>query len=218
MSNKAVIAGASGLTGGHLLRSLLNAPEYDEVLVLVRKELPITHPKLVQLIIDFDQLHAFANAINGKAAFCCLGTTKAKTPDAKAYHRIEHDIPIELAQLASANGVPQFHYMSSVGADAASGNSYLKGKGQTENAISKLPFKALHIYRPSVLTGDRDELRLGEKLAGAVMKIIDHLLIGDLKRYQSIPAATVARAMYKMSLKKDEGVFIHPSHHIKQLA
>ncbi|UEG53416.1 NAD(P)H-binding protein [Mucilaginibacter daejeonensis] len=218
MSNKAVIAGASGLTGGHLLRNLLDAPEYDEVFALVRKELPVTHPKLVQLIINFDLLHSFAHAINGKAVFCCLGTTKAKTPDPKAYQHIERDIPVKLAQIASGNGVSQFHYMSSVGADASSGNTYLKAKGQTEEAISKLSFQAVHVYRPSLLIGDRGEIRLGEKLAGAIMKIVDPLLLGDLKRYQSIPAATVAQAMYKTSLKRDEGVLIHPSHNIKQIA
>jgi uncharacterized protein YbjT (DUF2867 family) len=218
MSNKVVIAGASGLTGGHLLNMLLNAPQYNEVLILVRKELPISHKKLVQLIVDFDQLDSYQGAITGKAVFCCLGTTRSKTPDSDTYRKIEYDYPVKLAQIASANNVQQFHFMSSVGADAGSGNQYLRNKGEAENAIQQLKFNTTHIYRPSLLTGDRKEFRFAEKAAAVFMKLVDPLLMGSFKKYVSIPAATVAKAMYKQSLKPEEGVYIHPSHHIKQIA
>src|ERR1700761_5924727 len=85
MSKKAVIAGASGLIGSKLLTIMLNHAQYDEVLVLVRKELPIEHKKLVQLIIDFDKLDDHVTAITGHAIFCCLGSTQKKTPDLDIY-------------------------------------------------------------------------------------------------------------------------------------
>ncbi|WP_295772176.1 NAD(P)H-binding protein [uncultured Mucilaginibacter sp.] len=218
MANKAVLAGASGLTGEYLLKNILSQPHYDEVMVIVRKQLPIEHKKLVQLIIDFDKLDEVAQSINGNVFFCCLGTTKAKTPVIKEYRKIEHDYPVQLAQIASRNGFNQFHYMSSVGANKNAGNAYLKFKGQTENDIQKLAFKIIHIYRPSVLLGKRKEFRLLEKIAGLAMKLINPLLKGNLQRYKSISAIAVADAMYKQSLKTDEGTFIYPSHHIKQLA
>lgn len=121
MANKAVIAGASGLTGSILLQIILQQPHYDEVLVIVRKPLPIEHKKLVQLIVDFDKLEEVKSSITGNVFFCCLGTTKAKTPDKKLYHQIEHDYPVQLAQIAKQNGFKQFHLMSSVGANPASG-------------------------------------------------------------------------------------------------
>lgn len=220
MTYKAIIAGASGLTGSHLLNILLQQPGYDEVLVLVRKELPVSHKKLVQVITDFTQLEQHQNLINGHAFFCCLGTTRHKTPDMVGYRRIEFEYPVQLARMACDNGIAQYHLMSSLGAnpDTSSFFYYTKLKGETEQAIEQLHLPCLHIYRPSLLTGERNEHRPEERFASAAMKIIDPLLIGGLKKYRSISAATVAMAMYKQSLQFKEGVFIHPSDHIKQLA
>jgi len=218
MAKKAIIAGASGLIGSELLSLLLADAVYTEVVALVRKELPVQHKKLVQLIIDFDQLTNYASAITGDVIFCCLGSTQKKTPDLNIYRKIDHDYPVQLAQLAFKNSVKQYHLVSALGADISSGNFYLKMKGETEHDIEDTGLKSLHIYQPALLTGNRKEFRLGEKFATAAMKIINPLLTGNLKKYRSIPAATVARAMYKQSLNQDEGLFIHPSDHIKQLA
>lgn len=218
MAKKAIIAGASGLIGSELLSLLLSDPVYSEVVALVRKELPVQNKKLVQLILDFDQLADHTAAITGDVIFCCLGSTKKKTPDLSLYRKIDHDYPVLLAQLAVKNNVRQYHLVSALGADLHSDNFYLKMKGETEHDIEDTGLKSLHIYQPSLLTGNRKEFRLGEKIGSAVMKIIDPLLIGNFKKYRSIPAATVARAMYRQSLNHDEGLFIHPSDHIKQLA
>ncbi|WP_158825718.1 NAD(P)H-binding protein [Mucilaginibacter lacusdianchii] len=218
MANKAVIAGASGLVGSELLNLILHENFYDEVLVLVRKELPIQHKKLVQLVVDFDRLDNHAAAINGHALFCCLGTTQAKTPNKNQYRKIDHDYPVELAQIALWNHMKQYHLISAIGANGESKTFYLRLKGETEADIAHTGLKTIHIYQPSLLVGTRKEHRLGERIATAVMNVIDPLLIGGLKKYQSIKAATVARAMYKQSLNTDEGLFIHPSDHIKQLA
>lgn len=218
MANKAVIAGASGLVGSELLQILLQQPQYNEILILVRKELPVQHKKLVQLIVDFDNLDQHQQAINGHAVFSCLGSTKSKTPDLLIYRKIDHDYPVQLAKIAIKNNVPHFHLVSAIGANSRSSNFYTKMKGETEDDIQVVGIKSLHIYQPSLLTGNRTEHRLAERIATGVMKVIDPLLIGGLKKYQSIPAATVARAMFKQSLNQEEGVFVHPSDHIKQLA
>jgi uncharacterized protein YbjT (DUF2867 family) len=218
MSKKAIIAGASGLIGSKLLDILLSQPGYDEVLILLRKELPVEHKKLVQLVIDFDQLDNHAAAIAGHALFCCLGSTKKKTPDMAEYRKIDHDYPLKLAQLAKQTGVEHYHLVSAIGAGSKSSNFYTKMKGETEDDIQQVGIKCLHIYEPSVLTGDRKESRPMERLAIGLMKVIDPLLIGGLKKYRSIPAQTVALAMFNESLKNEAGVFIHPSDKIKQLA
>ncbi|CAM3707017.1 NAD(P)H-binding protein [Mucilaginibacter galii] len=218
MGYKAVIAGASGLVGNELLHILLQESTYDEVLILVRKHLPIQHKKLVQLQVSFDELEQHQSAINGHALFCCLGSTKSKTPDLNVYRKIDHDYPVKLAQIALKNKMPHYHLVSAIGANSTSSNFYTKMKGETERDIQAVDIRSLHIYQPSLLTGNRKEHRLTERIATGVMKIIDPLLIGGLKKYQSIAAATVARAMYKQSLNQEEGVFVHPSDHIKQLA
>ena len=218
MANKAIIAGSTGLIGSKLLQILLRETFYDEVLILVRKKIDIQHKKLTQLVVDFDQLDTYAQAITGHAIFCCLGSTKAKTPDLKVYRKIDHDYPLQLAQLAHKNGVKQYHLVSAIGANASSGNFYTKTKGETEDDITKVGIIATYIYRPSLLTGDRQEKRLMEKIAGGLAKVIDPLLIGSLEKYRSIPAETVAMAMYKQSTKNEVGVFVYPSNVIKQLS
>jgi uncharacterized protein YbjT (DUF2867 family) len=218
MPNKAVIVGASGLIGSSLLELLLDSTQYDEVLALVRKELPTHHKKLVQLVIDFDKLDEYATSVTGQAIFCCLGTTRKRTPDLAVYRKIDHNHPLQLARIAKHNGIKQYHLVSALGADAKSSNFYTKMKGETENDIQGAGLKCLQIYRPSILTGHRKESRPMERFAIKLMKVIDPLLGGGLKKYRSIPAETVARAMYNQSLKYEEGVFIHSSDKIKLLA
>jgi uncharacterized protein YbjT (DUF2867 family) len=218
MANRAIIAGASGLIGSSLLAILLQQPEYDEVLVLVRTLLPDKHPKLKQQIVDFDALDKYADVINGHALFCCLGSTKKKTPDLAEYRKVDHDYPLHLAQLAKTNGIAQFHLVSSIGANASSSFYYTKIKGEMEDDIKSVGLSSLHIYQPSTLTGKRKELRLLEIVTVPIIKLLDPLLIGGLKKYRSIPAATVAMAMYKQSLKNETGVFTYPSDKIKTLS
>lgn len=218
MAHKAIIAGSSGLIGSILLDILLQEPFYDEVLILIRKELPIKHPKLKQLVVDFDRLDAYKEHLTGHALFCCLGTTKAKTPDKVVYRAIDHDYPLQLAQLAHQNGVKQYHLVSSIDANAASSTFYLKTKGETENDLQKVGTPALYIYRPSFLTGDRQEKRAMEKIISYLYIIINPLLFGGLKKYKSIPATTVAKAMYKQSMQSTTGLFIYESDQIKQLS
>jgi uncharacterized protein YbjT (DUF2867 family) len=209
MGYKAIIVGASGLIGSELLMKLLNHAEYDEVLVLVRNELPVKHKKLVQLVLNFDELHQHASSITGDAVFSCLGTTKAKTPDKAQYHKIDHDYPLQIAQLAQANGVKQFHLVSAVGANSKSSAFYIKLKGELEDDLKTVGIESLHIYQPSMLYGDRKEQRSLEKALIGIFKVVDHLLIGGLRKYRSISGKTVANAMYKNSLKAAPGIHTH---------
>ena len=218
MSNKAIIAGATGLIGSKLLNILLANDEYSHITSLVRKETGVAHHKLNEVLVNFDQLDKYEKEINGHAFFCCTGTTKKKTPNLDKYFEIEHDYPVNLAQLALKNGVKQYHFVSSIGADKDSSTYYTKFKGQTEDDLQQLHFKTLHIYRPSFLTGDRNESRPMERIIVGLMSVFNPLFIGSLKKYRSIPAQTVAEAMYNESLKNDEGVFIHSSDNIKQIA
>ena len=64
----ALLLGASGLVGGHLLRQLLENPHYAEVVALVRHPLDMQHPKLRQEVIDFD--HPNPEVIRGDDLFC----------------------------------------------------------------------------------------------------------------------------------------------------
>ncbi len=218
MAKKAIIAGASGLIGSSLLNILLREPGFDEVLILVRKELSIEHSKLKQLVVDFDKLSAYSSSITGDVIFSCLGSTRKKTPDLTIYRKIDHDYPLEIANIGKQNGIKQYHLVSSMGANAASSNFYTKMKGEIEDDLKAVGIESLFIYRPALLIGERKERRPLEKTLFVLAKLIDPLLIGSLKKYRSIPAATVAMAMYKQSLKKQEGIFIYPSDKITELS
>nr|WP_067056941.1 NAD(P)H-binding protein [Mucilaginibacter sp. L294] len=211
MAYKAIIAGASGLIGSNLVNILLEAPQYAEVLVIVRKELPIQHKKLVQLVINFDELHKHAEVIKGHAVFSCLGTTKSQTPDKKLYRKIDYDYPLQLAQIAKQNGVDQYHVVTALGANKNSSTFYLKLKGELEDELQKQELKTLHIYQPSMLMGERERNHWLEKIATGIFKVIDPLLVGGLKKYRSIKGATVAHAMFKKSLESATGTFIYTS-------
>ncbi len=215
---RVIVAGASGLVGSELLNHLLDNNKIDEVVALVRRPLPVSNIKLVQILTSFDSLGEIKNDLKGDALYCCLGTTKNKTPDEFDYRKVDHDYPVALAKLASENKVSQFHLISALGADPNSGIFYNKLKGETERDIKEIPFRAIYIYQPSLLTGDRKEKRQVEKLAITFMKIINPLLAGSLKKYKSIQAITVAKAMINQTFKNEEGIHTYPSDTITQLA
>lgn len=218
MVKKAIIVGASGLVGSCLLEILLREPGYDEILVLVRKEVPVINPKLKQLVVDFDKLEDYADQITGEAIFSCLGTTRGKTPDLTIYKKIDHDYPVQVARIGLRNGMKQIHLVSSLGADATSSNFYLKMKGETERDMINVGLPSTHIYQPSFITGDRKENRIAEKILLPLFWLINPLFFGGWKKYRSISAQNIASAMHKQSLKNEDGVFIYPSDKIKELS
>ncbi len=218
MAKKAIIVGASGLIGSKLLDILTAKHDYTEIVsVSRRKKRTADNRRLTQVIINFNHLADHADVIKGDVLFCCLGTTKNKTPDPAEYRKIDHDYAVQLAQIAMRNGIKQFHLVSSLGANERSSSFYLKLKGETEADIIKVGLESLHIYQPSLLTGNRKKPGLGERIATLVFKLINPLLFGGLAKYKSIPATTVAIGMYKQSLKSTPGVFTYTSDIIKQL-
>lgn len=218
MPHKVIIVGASGLIGSNLLSQLITSEDITEITILVRKQHGISNPKLKEIVIDFDKLNEYASQIQGDILFCCLGTTKNKTPEAQEYRRIDLEYPLSLAKIGLQNGVSQFHLVSSMGADPKSNSAYLKLKGELETELKKLNIKSIHIYQPSFLEGNRHENRPIEKIMLPLMKLINPLLRGNFENYRSIKAETVAKAMINQSKKELTGIFTYQSKQIKELA
>lgn len=218
MSKVAVIAGSSGLVGTELLHQLCALKEYSAIRLLVRRPSGFIHAKVQEFMVDFDHIETFTEQIRGDVFFSCLGSTKAKTPDKRRYYQIDHDFPLHMAEAAITNGVQQFHLISAIGANDKSSNFYLKMKGKTEQDIDKIPFRSKHFYRPSFLAGDREESRMLEKVGLGLFKLINPLLLGRLKRYRSIPAKDVAKAMIIQSLKDLAGSHYYESDKIQEIA
>ncbi|OAQ39176.1 nucleoside-diphosphate sugar epimerase [Pedobacter psychrophilus] len=218
MALKAIVLGASGLIGSNLLSIILSDDNYEEVIVFVRKKLTLKSSKLIQIITDFNNLDELKNATKADVVFCCLGSTKKKTPNLEKYKKVDHDIPLFIANEALKNGASQYHIVSALGANLNSSNFYSRMKGEIENDLKDLNYPSLFIYQPSFLEGDRNEYRPLEKIMSPIMKGLNFLLIGPLRKYQSIAAEDVAKAMVKESIKNKRGIFVIESDQIKELA
>ncbi len=188
------LAGATGLVGGFVLKQLIASERYARVVVLTRRTVQADDPKIDQRVANFDQLAAMELPV-ADDVFCALGTTIKTAGSQEAFRHVDLDIPLALAKKALDRNAKQFLLVSSIGANAKSKNFYLRTKGEVEEAVSELPFKAIHIFRPSMLVGPRQERRPGERAGIVFMKLVSPILAGGLRKYRSIEAEDVARAM-----------------------
>ncbi len=216
MGRKAILAGGTGLVGGHMLTELLASPAYDQVTMLVRRPVDVKHPKLLTLIVDFENLADYAGQLVGDDIFCTLGTTLKQAGSLAAFRRVDYDYVHKLGELAQGPGC-QFLLVTALGAKAKSKIPYYKIKGEIEDAISSMEYSGVHLFRPSMLAGRKVDHRLGEKLALVGMKIINPLMRGPIKRYRSIEGAVVAKAMVTIALNDNAGINIYLSDVIQQL-
>ena len=191
----ALIVGATGLVGSHCLRFLLDEPHYRRVVALVRSPLNVSLEKFQQHTIDFDELETLGNVLKADDVFCCLGTTIKKAGSQDAFRRVDFTYPVKIAALTQHLGASQFLLVSALGADSHSRMFYSRVKGETEEALRKNPFTALHIFRPSLLVGKRTEQRTGEIIGAAIMSVLKPAITGPLKKYRAIQAADVAKVM-----------------------
>lgn len=159
MKKTAILVGATGLIGHDLLYRLLKDENYDKILIITRKTSGISHPKLEEIVTDFDEMDKHAAKISGDVVFCALGSTAKKTPDLKIYRKIDYEYPLALAKIALKNGARQYHLVSSMGANVNSSIFYSRTKGEVERDLAKLSIPSLQIYRPSLLDGRRKEER-----------------------------------------------------------
>ncbi|MEH6949481.1 NAD(P)H-binding protein [Bacillus sp. JJ634] len=211
---KALIVGATGLVGNELLHILLQSNTYENVKVLVRKPISIKHPKLTQRLIDFDALEKYEEEFAVHDVFCCLGTTIKKAESQEAFKKVDFEYPLKVAKLAKKKGAKQFLVVSAMGANSQSRIFYNRVKGVMEEALKQVRLPSLHIFRPSLLLGKRNEFRFGERVAEMVSPIFLPLLIGKLRKYKPIQAKDVAQAMYQIAKQNRTGEFVYESNQI----
>ena len=207
----ALLAGATGLVGGECLRLLLESDRYERVTVLVRRPTGLSHGKLNEMQVNFDDLEKYSSEITGDDVFCCLGTTIKKAGTQQNFIKVDHDYVLAVARSARVHGAGTFLLISAMGANPASKIFYNRVKGTVEQDLRSVGFDTLHIFRPSLLLGSRDESRPGEAIASAVMRAVSPLMAGPLKKYRAISADRVARSMLKGAGMNVPGVHIHES-------
>jgi uncharacterized protein YbjT (DUF2867 family) len=209
MNQTAVVFGATGLVGKELVYELIENKDYLKVIAVVRTLLPISHGGLEQIIIkDYSQLEQFKDQLKADTYFCCIGTTIKIAGSQDAFRKVDYDIPVAIAGIASELGVSNLVVISSVGANPQSSGFYLRTKGEMEVSVKDIFKGNLKIVRPSLLMGHRTEFRFGERAAVIFMKVFGIFMFGPLSKYRGIYAWDVARAMIKTTGLSENKIFV----------
>lgn len=194
--------GATGLTGNALLKLLVRDDRYGKIKLFSRSSTGIQHEKIEEHLVDLFKLEDLKEHFKAEEVFCCIGTTQSKTPNKETYHKVDYGIPVSAAKLSKENGITTFAVISALGADAGSKMFYNKTKGEMERDVLAKGIKNTYIFQPSLIAGDREEKRSMEKIAQNVMKVMNPLMLGPLKKYRSIHPQTIANAMVKAANSK----------------
>jgi uncharacterized protein YbjT (DUF2867 family) len=199
----AIIAGATGLVGGHLLEQVLEDPYFDKVIIFVRRSTGIDHPKLTEHIVNFDMPGEWKEKVKGDILFSAMGTTLKQAGSKEAQRRVDYTYQYEMARMAADNGVKDYVLVSTPGASPGSMVFYTRIRGELDRDVKKLSFDRIILLKPSVLDGKREEKRRGEEIGIKLGNILKG--IPGLKKYRPIHGKIVARAMIG-AVKKEEDV------------
>ncbi|WP_420456955.1 NAD-dependent epimerase/dehydratase family protein [Rubrivirga sp.] len=214
----ALLLGASGLVGGHLLRHLAADGRWARVVTLGRRPLATAGPTHEDHVVDFDRLAEQAALFACDDLFCALGTTIKQAGSRAAFRRVDLELPFEAAQLAHSAGATQTLLVSALGADPDSRVFYNRTKGEAERAVASVGFEAVQIARPSLLAGDRAEVRWGERVALAVLSPLAPVLRGPLAALRPTEADDVARALVAVAAARPAGTHVYPPEAIREWA
>jgi len=203
-----LLAGATGLTGEHLLDRLLNEPTISRVLAPTRRPLA-EHPHLENPVGDPAM---FLPQLSGRVdiAFCCLGTTIKQAGSENAFRAVDLDMVVAFSKRAREMGARHLLVVSAIGADPKSSIFYNRVKGEMEEALKAQDWPQLTIARPSLLLGERTEPRAAESLLGMVSKLMPG-------KYHGIEACQLARALWRLALEEQDGIRVVESDELRKL-
>lgn len=199
MKKTAIILGATGLTGTILLQKLIEDDRYESIKLFSRSKIQGLPKKVTQVIVDLLKLDQYKADFNADEVYCCIGTTANKTPDKQLYKKIDYGIPVTAAKLSKENNITTFLVISAMGANKTSRVFYNKTKGRMEYDVLQQNIQNTYILQPSIIGGNRNEKRIGEKIGLRVFKLIQPLFFGKLKKYSITEAEHIAQAMINLA-------------------
>ncbi len=209
----AILAGATGLVGGECLKRLAAATRYEHVIVVTRRDLGAAarHPKIRQVVVDFDRLDSLRRSLRGDHVFCALGTTIRKAGSKAKFREVDLEYPLRLARITRDDGARYFAIVSALGASSASPFFYSRVKGEVEDSLRAMDWPGLAIFRPSVIAGERAESRPLERLG-------EHALRFAPAAWRPVAAGDIAAAMVKTAIQSPPGVTVIESRDISAVA
>lgn len=202
------LVGGTGMVGKLCLKHLAALPEVTKIYSVSRRPLPEEIAKVEQRVGSLESFDTPLSGLRIDAAVCCLGTTIREAGSREAFEEIDLNLPLYFAKAAQKAGASTFHVISALGANATSSTFYLRVKGVLENELKTLGFRGLHIYRPSLLLGDREEFRLGERLAQMIYEKVDRFYPPILDRYKPIPADRLASFIAQKVKAAEPGIHV----------
>lgn len=212
----AIVIGATGLVGKQLVDLLLKDSRFELVKIFVRNRTNITHNKLQEHIVDFDQLSDWKRLITGDVLYSSMGTTLRAAGSKEAQYNVDYGYQYNVAKAAAANDVKEYVLISSAGANAESMIFYSRIKGELEQSVQRLPFETIHIIRPGILSGNRQVARVGEKIGIGMMAVLS--AIPGLGKLKPIEGHTVAMAMINATFRHVVGIHFYNMGEVTRLA
>ena len=213
----AVLVGASGLTGSHLLTALLDAPDFARVFAITRRPIGREHPRLANRIVPFERLESQLKGLTCHSAFCCLGSSLEAAGSERAWRATEVDQVLAFARAVRAGGAQRFVHLSCSGA-AASRDAAALLKRECEQALEKLGFASLDILQPGPLLGLRREFQLSPLLRALAAALAAPVLVGPREVHRAISARIVAAAMLGAARSGRRGTYRYTYSGIRALA
>jgi uncharacterized protein YbjT (DUF2867 family) len=206
----AIVFGSSGFVGSHLLSELLNSSDYEQVTAVVRKSLNNTHPRLRTVIGDYNSLAGMKSEIAGDEIFIALGTTRTNSPNQAEYYQVDHDYPVLAARIAKERGAKSVFLVTAVGANPDSKFFYPRTKGETERDVIALNFEHTHIFRPSMIVGNRKEKRsLTEEVLMRFWPAVDPILTWTGDKYKGTTGEDIAKSMVESARNQTKKLKIY---------
>ncbi|WP_413288468.1 NAD(P)H-binding protein [Bdellovibrio sp. HCB337] len=211
----AVITGASGLVGKSLLQKLFQESGVTQVVSVSRRSLGVQDPKLKEVLVaDFADLPSHQKELQGDLYFCCLGTTIKTAGSQENFRKVDYQAVVDFGKIAKANNAKSFVLISAAGAKKDSAIFYNQVKGETEDALRALKLNSLSIFRPGFLLGHRQEVRRGEQMVGAVLKLVSPVLSENIQKTMATDVDGLAVHMLQAGKIASPGITVIESKNI----
>ncbi len=212
----AIVIGATGLVGKHLVSLLLNDSRFDLVKVFARRKTGFRDEKLQEYLVDFGEISGWKELVKGDVLYSAMGTTLRLAGSREGQYKIDYHHQYDVARAAAINDVKEYVLVSSAGASSGSRIFYSKMKGDLERDVKRLPFETIHIIRPGILTGAREDVRIGERIGIGLMGVFS--VIPGLGSLSPIDGVVVAKAMINATFRRVVGIHAYTMGEVFKLA